>query len=301
MGTPAKRRKLNDSSKSSPAASRNLDFFFGKQEHNLSPRPTNGDQSVETSNVQPEFTDEELARRLQAEWDQEAGGQEIEASTSGTVSNPVKDETIDGDPNEGIDGTAVQSYANEEVSSHVENESHPIQKKGRNTLSLQSAASEEDTIISSIPFDESPLTFCPSQYASGLQKLWAAEGGKASYALLTRCFVLVNSTQSRIKIVDTLVNFLRTIIEGDPTSLLPTVRTNYCFCQIFVHLVLSASSTNWFEYPPFQLLYMLCHSRVLLASCNEADTFRFGSQPTQYPLHMFHSSLVLEVPLFPKH
>lgn len=35
--------------------------------------------------------------------------------------------------------------------------------------------------------------------------------------------MLVNSTQSRIKIVDTLVNLLRTIIEGDPDSLLPTV------------------------------------------------------------------------------
>jgi len=33
----------------------------------------------------------------------------------------------------------------------------------------------------------------------------------------------VNSTTSRIKIVDTLVNFLRIIIEGSPTSLLPAV------------------------------------------------------------------------------
>jgi DNA ligase-1 len=40
---------------------------------------------------------------------------------------------------------------------------------------------------------------------------------------LTRCFILINSTTSRIKIVDTLVNLLRTIIEGDPSSLLPAV------------------------------------------------------------------------------
>ena len=48
------------------------------------------------------------------------------------------------------------------------------------------------------------------------------EGG-ATYALLTRCFVLVSGTTSRIKIVDTLVNCLRLLIEGDPDSLLPAV------------------------------------------------------------------------------
>ncbi len=74
-----------------------------------------------------------------------------------------------------------------------------------------------------MPFDESPLTFNLAKYVTELQGHWAAEGGDASYAILTRCFVLVNSTQSRIKIVDTLVNLLRVIIEADPNSLLPTV------------------------------------------------------------------------------
>jgi DNA ligase-1 len=90
-------------------------------------------------------------------------------------------------------------------------------------LGLQSLTSAEDTVTLTIPFDESPLTFQPSNYVPELQMRWAREGGHASYALLTRCFVLVNSTQSRIKIVDTLVNCLRTIIEGDPDSLLPAV------------------------------------------------------------------------------
>jgi DNA ligase-1 len=57
-----------------------------------------------------------------------------------------------------------------------------------------------------------------------LKKQWAQqEGGHITYALLTQGFILINSTQSRIKIVDTLVNLLRTIIEGDPESLLPAV------------------------------------------------------------------------------
>lgn len=71
--------------------------------------------------------------------------------------------------------------------------------------------------------DESPLTFEPSRYIPQLQSAWAADGGDSSYALLVRCFVLVSGTQSRIKIVDTLVNCLRIFIEADPSSLLPAV------------------------------------------------------------------------------
>jgi DNA ligase-1 len=67
------------------------------------------------------------------------------------------------------------------------------------------------------------LTFDPAKYIPQLQESWASEGGAASYSLLTRCFVLVNSTQSRIKIVDTLVNCIRLLIEADPSSLLPAV------------------------------------------------------------------------------
>ncbi|KAI9823284.1 MAG: hypothetical protein M1832_002508 [Thelocarpon impressellum] len=91
------------------------------------------------------------------------------------------------------------------------------------TLALQSGASPEDTLSSTVPLDEGPLTFEPSRYIQNFQQHWKADGGSASYALLTRCFVLVNRTQSRIKIVDTLVNFLRLIIEADPDSLLPSV------------------------------------------------------------------------------
>ena len=222
MGTPAKRRKLDDSSKSSPSAPRNLDFFFGKQQQYLLLRPESSDQNIEASAKHSALTDEELARKLQAEWDQEAAGEVTQTLGTGAGDEAELSETVNNDMN----GNAAQVEALEEASSHVELGTSTIETKGKNTLTLQSAASEEDTITSSVPFDESPLTFNPSQYVSELQSHWAAEGGNASYALLTRCFVLVNSTQSRIKIVDTLVNLLRVIIEGDPTSLLPTVRSS---------------------------------------------------------------------------
>ena len=101
--------------------------------------------------------------------------------------------------------------------------------KGKGTLSLQSTTTSKDTLTESIPLDESPLTFDPAQYIPQLKQHWASEGegegegGSATYALLTRCFVLVSGTTSRIKIVDTLVNCLRLLIEGDPDSLLPAV------------------------------------------------------------------------------
>jgi DNA ligase-1 len=218
-GTPSKKRKLNDSK--SPAPGRSLDYFFGKQKQNLPIQPStevkgNDEQGGDGS----ELTDEQLARKLQAEWNQEETPE---------VKNDV--DIYDPDQKPGsVDGEATSSTSPEKhdpSSDRMEGKPSPFSflPKGKNTLTLQSAGSAEDTISSNIPLDESPLIFDPSKYVSELQRHWAAEGGDASYALLTRCFVLVNSTQSRIKIVDTLVNLLRVIIEGDPKSLLPTVRT----------------------------------------------------------------------------
>lgn len=154
------------------------------------------------------MTDEELARKLQQEWNQEednhAKAAEQKPSTlelEESVSNSAKSkETKDIQPN-------------------------------LKTLALQSTANDEDLIASNIPFDENPLSFEPSKYLPDLQRHWAAEGGHATYAILTRCFVLVNGTTSRIKIVDTLVNTLRVLIEGDCESLLPAVCRHHRFAM----------------------------------------------------------------------
>ena len=185
-----------------------------------------------------------MARKLQAEWaKEEAGAQNPPKATDGDVADGSSGDT-QGDTNGRQAG--LVSGNNEEVPKDQALEGKPDSAEGQlpkkqalhsmfaqkssNTLSLQSAGSAEDNISSNIPFDESPLAFDPSKYVAELQGHWAAEGGDASYALLTRCFVLVNSTQSRIKIVDTLVNLLRVIIEGDPSSLLPTV----CALDLFM-------------------------------------------------------------------
>jgi hypothetical protein len=314
MASPAKRRKLKDTSKSSPAGSRNLDFFFGKQKKDA---PAGEGRIVDLPQHSKDdasgLSDEQLARKLQAQWDDEAAGHlmvptesdqqqkrpldglsatSVKASGSaedveGRGANGAKNiftskdgkvderigtfrgtQSVEGTENLGaqdefrgkedlgsmnvgrdqLTDTRNSSISGQEkvdgesetldgsgnpFKSHSKNEQVDISILApknvftslgpKNNLSLQSTGSAEDEISSKIPFDESPLTFDPQKYVPDLQKHWAAEDGNASYALLTRCFVLVNSTQSRIKIVDTLVNLLRTLIEGDPTSLLPTV------------------------------------------------------------------------------
>lgn len=242
--TPTKRRKTNNF-KSSPQTVGSLDLFFQKHKNAQSSDKTAAppshipdeehavDETLEPDEkISPDhgaqiLTDEDLARKLQSEWDaedQENNGSDgtgvvIGAgSRDGESSELRKDATLDQrprtprtSPGVKIDRVAISNTRSEREDMKTD------------TLSLQSTASIRDTLSSTIPFDESPLTFDPTKYIPDLKIHWAKEGGDASYGLLTRCFILVNSTQSRIKIVDTLVNFLSTIIEGDPESLLPAV------------------------------------------------------------------------------
>ncbi|KAI1087172.1 ATP-dependent DNA ligase [Rostrohypoxylon terebratum] len=219
MASPTKKRKLNTgSSKSTSLPSRGLEYFFSKQNQNSN---TGSDakkdkKENELSLMQNEghgMTDEELARKLQAEWNNEtetagrASGSPLPSTLSTTIATPPVAETS-------------QKLRESLVSISEVTKSD---NKGKNTLSLQSVSASVDNISETIPFDESPLTFDPTEYVPKLREHWSNEGGDASYALLTRCFVLVNGTSSRIKIVDTLVNCLRILIEADPDSLLPAV------------------------------------------------------------------------------
>ncbi|KAK5662542.1 hypothetical protein OQA88_8454 [Cercophora sp. LCS_1] len=215
--SPAKKRKLNPDAKQKAIPTRGLEYFFAKQQQNgsssklpssspdvsLAPNPPNGPGA--------QLTDEELARKLQAEWDAEVSGSSSQ-SESKPGSKPTTSKASE---------TPITTMPQPSSSSAPP----PLAKtdKAKNTLSLSSVAATKDQASASIPLDESPLTFNPSQYIPQLQECWASDGGDASYALLTRCFVLVSGTQSRIKIVDTLVNSIRVLIEGDPSSLLPAV------------------------------------------------------------------------------
>lgn len=238
MSTPNKRRKKNDH-QASPQAVRGLDFFFAKQKENGvaqnavkadGEEPKHGeDGEADVAKVEAGLTDEELARKLQAEWDEQDG---IEGNTQpngfDTAASPTRTgvgvEPPDKEKSPQENGGEVATEVNYQAEQESKSSNNAFASLGKTTtLSLQSATAEEDTTSHNIPFDESPLTFDPQKYIPDLEKQWTAEGGAATYAILTHCFVLVNSTQSRIKIVDTLVNLIRTIIEADPESLLPAV------------------------------------------------------------------------------
>lgn len=283
MSSPAKRRKLNTPSKnSSPLPARNLDFFFAKKTEAVAKSEKNVAESTSGADLSA-LTDEELAKKLQAEFDQESvapASKNGETSSGESKPREVEESSVNQDVS--ADGPVAPDNNEAEAQVKVEQVSAPPMSAPplpqKNTLSLQSAGTDEDTICAGIPFDESPLTFDPSKYIPELQKHWAKEGGDASYALLTRCFVQVNSTQSRIKIVDTLVNMLRTIIEGDPASLLPTVRTQYRHthtqsCVLFV--------------------YLLCRS-------SNSNALRYGSQPILFLPHISHLSSAWADLQFPK-
>ncbi|KAI0397559.1 ATP-dependent DNA ligase [Xylariaceae sp. FL0594] len=226
MASPAKKRKLNHDSKGN-LPSRGLEYFFAKQKNQNEASPVPHGKPTETSanaaqhvlEDSQQMTDEELARKLQAEWNQENSA--LPASSSAKRGREPSSAS-----SQEPEAVRRETGANEHISklpkssaSGIPNEGLP----GRGTLTLQSVAASVDTVSESIPLDESPLVFDPGKYIPQLKEHWAKEGGNASYALLTRCFVLVSGTSSRIRIVDTLVNCLRILIEADPESLLPAV------------------------------------------------------------------------------
>ncbi|KAJ5540070.1 hypothetical protein N7513_008402 [Penicillium frequentans] len=197
MSSPAKKRKHNGA-ESSPQKSRGIESFFKGQ--------TKQPVKVEPDVTEQTLSDEALARKLQAEWDQENNDQPSTSNVIESITTESESSTAPPIPSIPTDTTPVSTTAPK-----------------KNTLSLQSSSGTEDIISLTVPFDQSPQTFDAGKYAAELRPHWASEGGDATYALLTRAFVLANSTTSRIKIVDTLVNFLRVLIEGDPDSLLPAV------------------------------------------------------------------------------
>lgn len=227
---PSKRRKPNQTVRS-------LDFFFEKQRKPASSSPCNDFPDQKSSSIShgpaqnydspssQSTKDEDLARKLQSEWDEEERAKVTNSYTQETRVREKDSSEKFGDVflgHENATPLGSPFYSNK-ISSSSRIEYKQLSSKPE-TLALQSSAAAEDEIASTIPFDESLLTFDTAHYLPSLKEQWLKNGCHATYGLLTRCFVLVNSTQSRIKIVDTLVNFLRIIIEGDPESLLPAVR-----------------------------------------------------------------------------
>lgn len=208
-GLPKKRKRENASK---PSQSRSIDSFFGKAREPADRKPTSAGPEAEG------LTDEELARKLHAEWN---GEEDINRDKAGLAGNGHPQPARSSTPSQKSSSALNHSLSPAPTSTPPPTSCSPIKRGG--VLSLQTSASAEDTISSTLPFDQPPATFDPRPHIERLKGHWQSEGGNASYSLLTRAFTLVNNTQSRIKIVDILVNTLRILIEGDPQSLLPAV------------------------------------------------------------------------------
>ncbi|PYH93284.1 ATP-dependent DNA ligase [Aspergillus ellipticus CBS 707.79] len=199
MSSPAKKRKRDDPASTSQRT-RSIASFFQGQASKQAEKTQQPLQSVPEAPTEQTLSDKALARKLQAEWNQEDATPDTQ-----TDDTPSSEPTTATPLNTGDD------------------DRKPIKVRKNNILSLQSSTGTEDTVSLAVPLDQSPITFDATKYAQELKGHWATDNGDASYALLTRAFVLANATTSRIKIVDTLVNFLRVLIESDPSSVLPAV------------------------------------------------------------------------------
>ena len=212
MASPTKRRKKNGGTATPLTGVRSLDFFFGKNrqqqqlqlnktEGNVTPPNPHADGTAATS----QQTDEYLARKLHEEWN----GTGESSSAVGSKTGAMKDVVGRGEErvgSMGIEGASAVSTTRE------------VSTDG-GKISLRNSLDSENA-VSILPLDQDPLIFNPDTYEFLINSF---PNGKATYELLTRGFVLITSTRSRIKIVDTLVNLLRVIIRLDSKSLLPAV------------------------------------------------------------------------------
>lgn len=229
MASPTKRRKKNTFT--TPQQVRNLDFFFEKQRQAAASVSQAPAKKPDLAIIMEGLTDEEYARKLSEEWAKEDGKDASRssgmakgskqgvkrrrdhslASVINTVESAV-DDIGEGRPPEATPDQNIQTT------------STVSQTPKKTAISLEPTV-KWDTSIEEIPFDKDPLSFDPDKY-KGIVDKWPAR--KAPYALLVRAFVLVNSTRSRIKIVDILVNLIRTLIRLDPESLLAAVCFTLC-------------------------------------------------------------------------
>ncbi|CAA7261687.1 unnamed protein product [Cyclocybe aegerita] len=120
--------------------------------------------------------------------------------------HPATPEVIDVDAFESLNSAPVA--APEPVS--------PVKKKSTPSQPLRVAKVSESAIgiDTYSALDVDPVVYDQSQPSGS---------SKAPYSLLTRALVSLSQTRSRIAIINTLTNVLRTIILKHPTSLLPAV------------------------------------------------------------------------------
>jgi DNA ligase 1 len=223
--SPAKKRKIETT-----PVKKGVDFFFKKLERlSQSPKLNGGggfDRDGEDWEVQrrkQEDEDERLARELQdREGRQEAEDAELAKKLAKDYDQV---EATNGEGNKTVTevediyggGTPQKDVGWLFKSNSIRKETPETPTK---SLTLENPSTTSLEEIYAIPLDKDPLVFDPAIDAPCAAS-WSP--GRTPYAFLTHAFILINSTRSRIKIQDYLVNCLRVVIYHDPSSLLQLV------------------------------------------------------------------------------
>jgi DNA ligase 1 len=202
MPPPAKRRRKNDFQPPT-APVRSIDYFFNKQKKDYR-LDSEGDcikhgkcaaenAPAPTLSAGESLTDEDLARRLQEEWNRQDFDQQEEKHPE--TSAPVESVANSQDGPSDIPFPSLSASYSAVPDEHSNNDARKPEHK--HMLSLQSVTRTEDAATYSIPFDSGPLEFEPDAYIPKLKESWAADGGDAAYGLLTSCLSL--STAPRVE------------------------------------------------------------------------------------------------------
>ncbi|PWN54495.1 ATP-dependent DNA ligase [Violaceomyces palustris] len=152
--------------------------------------------------------DEEMARHLEKEWSEENIGDSLGTPSDGDLAHPK---------NVGGRSNVASRTQDADGISHVS--SVP-------TNNSMVDLDDMDASIEAIPFSQDVLAFDPSCIDTSS---WPRANGKekdrptSPYALLTRAFVLVSATRSRLAITTILTNLLRVVRMHDPENLLACV------------------------------------------------------------------------------
>ncbi|KAK9483242.1 hypothetical protein V1527DRAFT_445857 [Lipomyces starkeyi] len=207
-GTPKRNRNGPAATPaSSPGSKRTLDFFFANRSLNNSPVDRKlSQQKAENGN---EIADEELARKLQAQFDAEYH----ELDQNHTARQLVQDLVQDPEHTTIFDNTGVSnseadtlkvSESDISVAETVDCGVRPPSPTKEVALNPTAAIYGS---IATIDFTVSPPEFDPIEHLTALKRLIPAP-----YLLLTHLFTQVDATRSRIKIINGLTNFIRLLI-----------------------------------------------------------------------------------------
>ncbi|ODA76019.1 hypothetical protein RJ55_08301 [Drechmeria coniospora] len=167
MPSPVKKRKLNNGTKPGLSEPKGLEYFFSKQKKSDIHTEIPVDDG-EPSGISTQLTDEELARKLQAEFDREVTRETWSGSQSETGAKEDRSNLSSQGPELHEKPKSVTSPA----LIQQEEAARSTAGKPDTILTLQSTGTAEDILTSSLPLDESPLSFEPSKYIP--QLVWLA-------------------------------------------------------------------------------------------------------------------------------